>query len=68
MGVWVDTRSDDGLVRSWQGPFFSFFGGDFFEKTRVFMSFWKNGPNMIAIIQTIGKNGILDPIKFWLVP
>ena len=22
MGVWVDTRSEFGLVRSWQGPFF----------------------------------------------
>ena len=67
MGVWVDTRSGRVPGHSWQGPFF-FVGGDFFEKTRCLMFWGKNGPKMIAIIQTIGKNGTLDPIKFWLVP
>ena len=67
MGVFLDTRSEFGLVRSWQGPFF-FLEVTFSKKTRFLMFWGKNGPKMTALIQTIGKNGILDPIKFWLVP
>ena len=50
------------------GAFFC--GGEvtFSKKTRFLMFWGKNGPKMIAIIQTIGKNGTLDPIQFWLVP
>ena len=65
MGVFLDTRSEFGLVRSWQGPLF-FLGGHFFEKTRFFMFLEKNGSKKTAIIQTIGKNGILDPIHLFV--
>ena len=41
MGVWVDTRSDDGVVRSWQGPFFLFSEVTFFSKKHIFLGFWE---------------------------
>ena len=67
MGVFLDTRSGEASQLP-GGAFFFLGGGDFFEKTRFLMFLGKNGSKMVAIIQTIGKNGTLDPIKFWLVP
>ena len=65
VGMWVDTRSDDGVAVAWQGPFLL---TSLFREENICILLFCKLPKMPAIIQTICKNGILDPITFWLVP